>query len=159
MDKRCFWSLSIFSIQNRSIIFGFVPMCRQLILYRFPGCWSIHLHQFECHQKAKTDEAYQPQLSDWLDEKGGLYFPRQLGFFQYDFHHKNLTKNTYTSSPASNYLFKVHNRNTKTRYEICSKLTIKIPKRYQWDRSCIFIVNFQNISHLVVVFLLLTLSM
>ena len=35
----------------------------------------------------------------------------------------------YRGIPAGNYLLKVNNRNTKTRYEICSKLTIKIPKR------------------------------
>ena len=28
--------------------------------------------------------------------------------------------------PAGNYMFKVNNRNTRTRYEMCSKLTIKI---------------------------------
>ena len=28
--------------------------------------------------------------------------------------------------PAGNYMFKVNNRNTRTRCEICSKLTIKI---------------------------------
>ena len=30
---------------------------------------------------------------------------------------------------AGNYMLKVTNRNTKTRCEICSKLTIKIPER------------------------------
>ena len=30
--------------------------------------------------------------------------------------------------PAGNYMFKVNNRNTRTRCEICSKLTIKIPE-------------------------------
>ena len=38
----------------------------------------------------------------------------------------------------------------------CSKLTINIPERRQWLRSGIFIVNFEHISHLVLVFLLLT---
>ena len=33
------------------------------------------------------------------------------------------------SSPAGNYMFKVNNRNTRTRCEICSKLTIKTPER------------------------------
>ena len=60
--------------------------------------------------------------------------------------------------PAGNYMFKVNNRNTRTRCEICSKLTIKIPERRQWRRSGIFIVNFEHILHLVLVFLLLTLS-
>ena len=57
--------------------------------------------------------------------------------------------------PAGNDKFKVNNRNTRTRREICSKLTIKIPEQ---RRSGIFIVNFEHISYLVLVFLLLTLS-
>ena len=63
------------------------------------------------------------------------------------------------SIPTGIYLLKVNNRNTKTRSEICSKLTIKIPERRHWRRSGIFIVNFEHISHLVLEFLLLTLNM
>ena len=48
--------------------------------------------------------------------------------------------------PPGNYMFKVNNKNTKTRCEICSKLTIKIPERRHWRRSGIFIVNFEHIS-------------
>ena len=33
--------------------------------------------------------------------------------------------------PAGNFMFKVNKRNTRTRCEICSKLAIKIPERYQ----------------------------
>ena len=58
--------------------------------------------------------------------------------------------------PANIYLFKVNNKNTRKRCEICSKLTIKTPERRQWRRSGVFIVNFEHISHLVLVFLLLT---
>ena len=61
--------------------------------------------------------------------------------------------------PAEIYLLKVNNRNSRARCEICSKLTINIPQRRQWRRSGIFIVNFEQISHLALVFLLLTLSM
>ena len=32
----------------------------------------------------------------------------------------------YSRFPAGNYMFKGNNRNTRTRCEICSKLTIKI---------------------------------
>ena len=60
--------------------------------------------------------------------------------------------------PASNYMFKVNNRNSRTRCETCSKLTIKTPEQRHWRRSSVFIVDFQHISHLVLVFLLLTLS-
>ena len=50
----------------------FVPPQRQLILYCFPGCLSIHYHQSRGRQKTKTDEAYQPQLFHCPDKKGGL---------------------------------------------------------------------------------------
>ena len=54
-----------------------------------------------------------------------------------------------TSNPAGIYLLKVNNRNTRTRCKICLKLTIKIPEQRQWHHSGIFVVNFENISHLV----------
>ena len=50
--------------------------------------------------------------------------------------------------PVGNYMFKVNNRNPRLMCEICSKLTIKTPERRQRP----------HISHLVLVFLLLTLS-
>ena len=34
--------------------------------------------------------------------------------------------------PAGNYMFKVNNRNSRARCEICSKLTIKLPERHYW---------------------------
>ena len=52
--------------------------------------------------------------------------------------------------PGGIYLLKVDNRNSRQRSEICSKLTIC---------SGIFIVNFEHVSHLVLVFLLITLNM
>ena len=60
--------------------------------------------------------------------------------------------------PAGIYLLKVNKRNSRARCEIYSKLTIKIPERRQWRRFGIFIVNLEHISHLVLVFLLLTLK-
>ena len=62
-------------------------------------------------------------------------------------------------NPAGIYLLKVSSRNTRARCEICSKLTIKISERRQWCRSGIVIVNFKHISHLALVFVLLTLNM
>ena len=38
------------------------------------------------------------------------------------------------------------------------KINNKVPEQRQWRRSDIFIVNFEHISHLVLLFLLLTLS-
>ena len=48
-------------------------------------------------------------------------------------------------NPAGIYLLKFNKFNTRTR---C-----------QWHHSGVFIVNFEHISHLVLVFLLLTLNM
>ena len=45
-----------------------------------------------------------------------------------------------------------------TLLEICSKLKIKIPERHR-RRSRIFIVNFEDILQLLLVFLLQTLNM
>ena len=72
--------------------------------------------------------------------------------------HNENDKNAVAIVPAGNYMFKVNNRNARTRCEICSKLTIKTPERRHWRRSDVFIVNFEHISHLVLVFLLLTLN-
>ena len=55
-------------------------------------------------------------------------------------------------NPAGIYLLTVNNRNIRTRCEICSNWTIKVPERRHWRRSCIFIVNFEHISHLDLVF-------
>ena len=51
-----------------------------------------------------------------------------------------------TTCLADIYLLKANNRNTRTRCEICSKLTIKIPERRHWRRSSIFIVNFEHFT-------------
>ena len=59
---------------------------------------------------------------------------------------------------AGNNMFKVNNRNTRARCEMCSKLTIKTLERSHWRRSGVFTVNFEHISHLALVFPLLTLS-
>ena len=74
-------------------------------------------------------------------------------------HSKRPTSPCYlTYNPAGDYIFKVNNRNTRTRCDICSKLTIKTPERRDWGRPGVFIAKLEQISHLVLVFLLLTLS-
>ena len=49
-------------------------------------------------------------------------------------------------NPARNYLLKVYKRNTRTRCEIRSKLTIKTPERRHWHTSGVFIVNFEHVN-------------
>ena len=53
---------------------------------------------------------------------------------------------------AGIYMLKVNNRSTRTRCEICSKLTIKIPERRHWRLwtnftpcSSVSIVNFEHV--------------
>ena len=60
-----------------------------------------------------------------------------------------------TNNPASIYLLKINNRNTRKRSEKCSKLIIKTPEGRQWRRSGVVIVDFEHISHLFLVLLLL----
>ena len=57
-----------------------------------------------------------------------------------------------SDNPANMYLFKVNNRNTWTTCEICSKLI-----KHQNDVS-VFIVYFEHISHLFLLFLLWSLN-
>ena len=58
--------------------------------------------------------------------------------------------------PASIYLFNVSNGNTRTMREICSKLTMKAPEQRQ-HHSRVFNINFEQISHIVLVVPLLKL--
>ena len=53
-------------------------------------------------------------------------------------------KSTIYTVPAGNYMFKVNNRKTS--------------KKRHWCRSDVFIVNFEYISQLVLVLLLLTMN-
>ena len=59
---------------------------------------------------------------------------------------------------ASIYFFRVSHGNSRARCELCSKLTIKTPERRHWCRSGFFIVKFEQIFHIVLVLLVLTLN-
>ena len=66
--------------------------------------------------------------------------------------------NRFMLTQANIYLLKFSNRNTRKRCETCSKVTVKTTEWRQWCRSGVFIVNFEHISLLFLVFLLLTLD-
>ena len=53
----------------------------------------------------------------------------------------------FVSCPANIYLFKVNNRNSRKKCGICPRLTV--------SRSGVFMVNFEHISHIFGMFLLL----
>ena len=120
----------------------------QMVLefYFFRGCASPS--PFETKKK-KTPQSYVfirtfqtfGALRLYLKKWCGIYRRCEIKYF-----------------PAAIYLLKVNIRNTRTRCEICSNLKIKAPELRQWRRSGVFIVNFEHISHLVLVFLSLTLK-
>ena len=62
------------------------------------------------------------------------------------------------NTPSSIHLLKGNNRNIRTSCEICSKLTIKTPERRHCCCSGVFVI-LEHISHFVLRFLMLTLSM
>ena len=49
-----------------------------------------------------------------------------------------INNNDINRTPAGIYLLKVNNRNTRTRCEICSKLTIKTPERRLASFWCLY---------------------
>ena len=53
------------------------------------------------------------------------------------------------------YLFKFIKENTRTMRDIYS---IKTPEQRHWDRSGVFVVNFKQISYIVLVFQFLALK-
>ena len=53
---------------------------------------------------------------------------------------------------ASIYLFKVNNRNTRKMQEICSNFTMRTPERRRWCRSGVVLVNFEQNSHITLLF-------
>ena len=83
--------------------------------------------------KLLTDES--ASFSEWIATRGS-----------------HLWKWFGISFPANICLFKANNRSTRKRYEICSKLRIKTSKRGHLRRSGVFIVNFEHISNLFLVF-------
>ena len=62
----------------------------------------------------------------------------------------NYKENRESNILAGNFMFKVKNRNTRPRYEVCSKLTIKTPERrrsiYFPPCSSVSIVNFEQVN-------------
>ena len=64
-----------------------------------------------------------------------------------------LTKWNYL---AGIYFFKADSENTRTMPEICTKLATKTPEWRHWRPSSVFFINFEQTSHIFMVFPLLT---
>ena len=110
-----------------------------LISNNFMG-WPVHFYQI-CDRQIWT-----ACTSEWVTSRSR------------DFETKLYKSLSTRVIPDNIYLFKVYNWNNRKRCEICSKLTIKTPEQCQWRRSSVFIVNFEHILHLFLIFPLLTLN-
>ena len=65
----------------------------------------------------------------------------------------------FNRKPVDIFLLGVGNENARTKHNICSKLIKKTPEWYQWRRSGVYIVNFKKISHIAIMFPLLTFNL
>ena len=157
-------------------IYEFFKFSTLWSMYQYGNTWAMHLHYIwhTLHEKCPNPEFLLVRIAfylDWIQENTDqknlriwtLFTQWQLAGKEAIFN--NLSKpielkliSTIWPYPAGSYMFKVSNRNTRAKCEICSKLTIKTPERHHWCCSGVFIVNFEHISHLVLMFLLLTLS-
>ena len=59
-----------------------------------------------------------------------------------------VAQSTYKFTSTGVYFLQVKNGNSSALCGICSKLTIKTPEQCHW-RSSVLIVNFEQISHIV----------
>ena len=66
-------------------------------------------------------------LNRWLHFRKGRNVTKKLWFKVFSYQY-----------PAGIYMLKVNNRNTRTRREISSKLTVRIPERRHW-RHCFYL--------------------
>ena len=137
--------VTVYWVANKMYQFG---LCLIFWIYIF------NVNYFSAGQIRVTLNNSKSKLSKTESEEinGRDVFRTQLNIYHRVFFAKRV-------NPAGIYLLKVNNRNIRTRSKICSKLIIKIPERRQWRCSGIFIANFELISHLGLVLLLLTLNM
>ena len=109
-------------------------------------------------KKKKWDREKKINIEKNISESRKMFENREL--FCYKSREKilNSINSNSTNLPANICLFKVNNKNTRKRCEICSKLIIKTEEWRQWHHSDIIIVNFEHIPHFPIMFLLLTLN-
>ena len=77
-------------------------------------------------------------------EKNNIIF---AGKYRNCYNHHYYIERAFSAkdNPVGNYMLKVNNRNTSTRCETCSKLTVKTPERRHWQSSVSF-VNFEQVN-------------
>ena len=111
--------------------------------------WYIWLHRFET---VYSENSFNRFSLRFVTQTGGFHFINTESFI-------DDSLSTKRKNPANLYLpVQSYNRNIRKRCFTCSKLTIKTSEWRHWCRSGAFIVNFEHISHLFLMFLLLTLN-
>ena len=142
------WKLAVFPLINQSIKTRIHQYRKQvLIIIKCFVCYSTSLPSRNLYQIQRNIEV--PVKHRWWNVFQKL---KAVNYFRKTCHHRCLTgyQSHSKNNPGNIYLFVVNNRNTGKRSEICSKLKTKTSERCQW--------SFEHISHLFLVFLLLTLS-
>ena len=123
-------------------------------------------HKYNLHTKLAKLYSFSTQIKDLLQRNFPVcpkrftkYFlelspispyNRDSKVFQKVF--RAIIKQHENNFPAIIHLLKVYNKNARIKCEICSKLTIQTPEQCKWCHSDVFIVNFEHISHLTLVF-------
>ena len=126
-----------------------------------PTHTHTHTHTLECNSE------FGPEFGDWL-------------ILLWKFSWRNLTNTSRSNYVKSRFvillnycscyflscntnqagicLFKIKDVNNRTMGETCSKLKIRPPELRQWRRSGVFMNRFEQVSHILMVFLLLNLT-
>ena len=80
-------------------------------------------------------------------------YHNQISFYIWGIKFRVLCQVFERPSLAHIYMFKLNNRNTRKKCEICSKLTIKTPEWIHWLRSGVFVLNFEYVSFIFLLFI------
>ena len=126
-----------------------------------PPPTHTHIHTLECNSE------FGAEFGDWL-------------ILLWKFSWRNLTNTSRSNYVKSRFvillnycscyflscntnqagicLFKIKDVNNRTMGETCSKLKIRPPELRQWRRSGVFMNRFEQVSHILMVFLLLNLT-
>ena len=122
------------------------------------GCFNIVISECYSLSKSSRSQVFYKIASSKVRIRHRCFSVVFLLWFCITKHLCSTTSSDLCISPAKHHLFKVNNRNTKKRCEICSKSTMKTSQKRHWSRSGVFVVNSEHISHLSLVFLLLNLN-
>ena len=83
----------------------------------------------------KTSVCHMKAIGGIINHQKSLKTKMSPFFWDFDIHTDRIIQVNRPGIPAGIYLLKVNKRNTRTRCEICSKLTIKTPERRYWHND------------------------